>query len=84
MAPYNGWIMVGVVHRVVTVGTEHPQFQVFQQTIGCIQVNIEMSVVLVLLHGKQRIGIVDPECIGYLTVGSVIIDTIGIGGVEGV
>ena len=43
-----------------------------------------MSVVLVLLHGEQRIGIIDPERVGYLTVGSVVVGTIGIGGVEGI
>ena len=83
MTPHDGGIVVGVVSLVVGIGGEAPQLQVFQQSDHGIDMHVEVSVVLVLFHRQQRVGIVDPQGFRHLVIAAVGIGAVGEGGVEG-
>ena len=80
--PDTGGIVVGVADRVVGVGSESTESQVLGERHLRFHMDIEMAVVLILLHLQQRQGVADPERFWYLVVFALGIPRVRERGVE--
>ena len=83
LAPYGGGVVVGIVDVAEGVGAEDAQRQVLGEGDLSLQMDIEVSVILVLCHIQQRQGVVDPEGFRHLIVFPGAVLRLRVGGIEG-
>ena len=60
MTPYEGGVEVGVLYIIIGERPEGCHRQSIAQVSQCLQVHVEVSVVLAVFHLQQRVGVVDP------------------------
>ena len=81
--PYAGGVVVGIVNVVEGIGSEDAQRQVLAEENLSLQVDIEVSVVLILYHLQQRQGVADPKGFRHLIVFPYAVLRLREGGIEG-
>ena len=73
---------MGIIYSVVTIRAKGAELKIIKQFYGCLKMSIEVAVVFILLHGEQRVGVVNPQGLGYLVITAIGIGTIRKRGVE--
>ena len=83
VTPHVGGIVVGIVGHTIRIRTEELEHQSLGKQVGGVEMDIQMGIVLILLHPHQRIGVADPKRFCHLIERTVGIGTVRERGIEG-